>query len=323
MPTERQIQLAFERGVSSITDDVLVGALRDALAAGDVQAVLDVIDIEDAAFDEFRAMLVTQFAESGAAEINGMKFKQPVRWNSANPRVEEYARNQVGDKITRMTSDMKVAVRNTVADGYAFGRSVNRMALDLVGRIGPSGKRQGGIVGLSSQQAGWVDGMRLALSGEGGAKFWIGADGKLKSTLTRRDRRFDAAILKSLKTGIPLTKDQIDNMTRAYANRLLLSRGKTIAKTERGQAVNAGRVEAWKQAADKLGLPYTRIRKQWVYTDRSRIDRPDHRAADKTQVQGLDTPFIVGGVPYLYPHDPSLAAENTINCSCECKIWLG
>lgn len=319
MASEAQIERAFLRGVASIVDPVNASALRRAIAAGDTDEVIRILDIEPAAFSELRDLLVQTFGQSGAEELTSVNG---VRWNSASPRVEDYARNQVGMRITRITNDMMVAVRNSVADGYAFGRSPARMALDLVGRVGANGHRQGGIVGLSSQQERWVTGMRNSLLGGEPAKFWIGADGRLKSSLTKRDRRFDAVILKSLQTGKPLTQDQIDRITRNYSNKLLLSRGKTIARTERGLAVNAGRFEAWRQAADKLGVSPDRIRKQWIHTGRAREDRPDHQAANKMTVRGLDTPFIIGGVAYAYPHDPSVSAQHSINCMCEVKIWL-
>lgn len=305
MTTETRIANAFRASIRSVTDEVTIGLLRDALARGDVEAALEVIDLEPAAFEPLRNILVQTYADAGAQATEGLRG---VRWNSASPRAEDYARNRIGTEITRITDDSIVAVRNHIADGYAFGRTPNRIALDLVGRIGPSGRREGGVVGLSAQQEAWVRNMRQALE----------TDPASALRFTRRDRRFDSLLRRSDR----LTQAQIDNVIRSYSNRLLLSRGRTIAVTERGAAINQGRVDAYKNAADKYGLPYSAITKQWIHTGRATFDRPTHQAADKQVVQGIDTPFIVGGLPIQYPHAPDAPAGEVVNCRCEVKLRL-
>lgn len=305
MTTQSSIERAFRNGVRSVTDDVQITLLRDALDRGAVQDALEVIDIEPAMFDDLRRQLVQTYADAGAESTARLRG---VRWNSASPRAEDYARNQVGGRITLITDDMRVAVRNTIADGYAFGRSPNRMALDLVGRIGPSGRREGGIVGLADNQAAWIRNMRTALE----------TDPEAALRFSKRDRRFD----RLLRSGKPLTAAQIDNITRSYSNRLLLSRGRTIAITERGLAINQGRIDSYKNAADKYGISHDRIVKTWVYTGRSTKERPTHVAANRQSVVGIDTPFDIGGTQMLYPHDPAAPASETVNCSCEIRLGL-
>ena len=324
MTTETRIDNAFRASIRSVTDEVQIGLLRDALARGDVEAALEAIDLEPAAFEPLRNILVQTYADAGAQATEGLRG---VRWNSASPRAEDYARNRIGTEITRITDDSLVAIRNHIADGYAFGRTPNRMALDLVGRIGPSGRREGGVVGLSSQQERWVSGGTDPATG----RYIPGMRGKLQDipdwpsikTMTRRDRRFDAVIRRAYEQGKPLTQSQIDNVLTAYSNRLLLSRGRTIAVTERGAAINQGRVDAYKNAADKYGLPYSAIVKTWVHTGRAVFDRPTHQQANGQTVQGADTPFIIGGIAMQHPHDPFAPPGEKINCRCEIKLRLG
>ena len=306
MTTENRIANAFRASIRLVTDEVTIGLLRDALARGDVQGALEVIDLEPAAFEPLRNILVQTYADAGAQATEGLRG---VRWNSASPRAEDYARNRIGTEITRITDDSLQAIRNHIADGYAFGRTPNRMALDLVGRIGPSGRREGGVVGLSAQQEAWVRNMRTALENDPASAL----------RFTRRDRRFDSLLRRSER----LTQDQIDRILTAYSNRLLLSRGRTIAVTERGAAINQGRVDAYKNAADKYGLPYSAIIKTWVHTGRAVFDRPTHQQANSQTVQGADTPFIVGGIAMQHPHDPFAPPGETVNCRCEVKLRLG
>lgn len=306
MITETRIANAFRASIRSVTDEVTIGLLRDALARGDVRGALEVIDLEPAAFEPLRNILVQTYADAGADASASLRG---VRWNSASPRAEDYARNRIGTNITIITDDSLQAVRNHIADGYAFGRTPNRMALDLVGRIGPSGRREGGVVGLSRQQEEWVRSMRRALE----------TDPASALRFTRRDRRFDGLLRRSER----LTQAQIDNVIRSYTNRLVLSRGKTIAVTERGSAINQGRLDAYKNAADKYGLPYSAIVKTWVHTGRAVFDRPTHQQANGQTVQGADTPFLVGGIAMQHPHDPFAPPFETVNCRCEIKLRLG
>lgn len=302
MTTERQIERAFLRGARSITDQVVLSRLKDALASGDYEAILNAVDIEPAAFDEFRVLLTRTYAEAGQTELGRSSFSVPVRWNSGNPRVEDYARNVVGQHIDYITDDMREAVRHTVADGYAFGRSVDRMALDIVGRM-DGGRRKGGIIGLNFQQSEWIANMRRTLRDNPKAALRYGL----------RDKRFD----RLLRKGEPLTTTQIDNISRQYANKLLLSRGRMIARTERGAAINAGRMEAWQQAIDKTGLDPSRIVKEWRHSSRMMYPRDAHVALHGDQVRGLYTPFTVNGFICQYPHDPSLPASEVVNCGCQ------
>lgn len=305
MPTQAEIQKAYLQGVRSVTDEVTIGILEDALQSGDIGAALEVIDLEPAAFDNLRTLLVQTYADAGVTETAKL---DGVRWNSANPRVEQYAREDIGGKITLITNDSILAVREVIGDGYAFGRSPRRMALDIVGRVSANGVRTGGIVGLNQQQAQWVINMRRVLE----------TNPQQALRYTRRDRRFD----RLLRKGEPLTQTQIDNIIRTYSNRLLETRGLTIAITERGAAQNAGKIEAYKQAADKYGIGYDRIVKQWVYTNRAKEPRTDHIAMNGAIVKGADTPFYVNGIPMAHPHDPFAPPGEVINCRCQVKLWL-
>lgn len=304
MTTERQIEQAFLRGARGISDAVRLSQLKDALSSGDYGAILNAVDIEPAAFDELRVLLTRTYAESGQLELNRNRFDVPVRWNSANPRVEDYARNVIGQHITLITDDMRLAVRDTVADGYAFGRSVDRMALDIVGRM-DGGHRRGGVVGLNQQQAQWLANMRRALE----------TDPKAALRYGLRDRRFDSLLRRS----DTLTAEQVDRISQYYANKLLLSRGKMIARTERGAAINAGRQEAWQQAIDKTGLDPSRIVKEWRHSSRMMYPRDAHVAASGDIVRGLNGTFTINGYTCQYPHDPSLPASEVINCGCQVR----
>lgn len=311
MATEQQLQKAFEEGVRSITDSVRIGALRDAISSNDYAAVLRAVDIDDAAFDSFRRLMVETYAEGGISEITGMPVSYRVRWNSATADAESFARNFVGQQITFITNDAREAVRQTVADGLAYGRSTNRIALDIAGRVDGTGKRRGGIVGLNRQQAIWVENMRRKLKDDPLA---------VLRDYTKRDKRFDKLIAGAVDK--PLTNAQIDRITGQYSERLLLVRGLMIARTERFAALNMGRQEAWSQAANRLGLPRSAVWKEWRHSNRQMEPRVAHVAANGTRVQGLDGLFNINGHYCLHPHDSTLPADEVINCECQVRYSI-
>ena len=304
--SDAQVSLSFSKAIRSITDQVAYGRLRDAISRGDYDAALRAVDIEDAAFDEVRRLLLQSYAESAVDTLTGRKWPVPVRYNSASPYAERYAREVVGQHITIITNDAREAVRWTIGDGIAFGRSNNKIALDIAGRMGADGRRHGGIVGLNRQQAQWVQNARRYLE-EGNTAAYL--------AMTRRDRRFDASVMRG-----NLTPAQIDRIIGRYSDRLLQTRGLTIARTERGSAVNNGMIDAWRQAADRVGWSHGDLVKEWRHGV-ARDPRLWHLQADGEKVVGLDTPFILGsGAVMQCPHDPLAPAGEVVNCSCRLKI---
>lgn len=305
MATESQIQREFNKAVRNIVDGSKYIALRDAISRGDYDAALRAVDIDDAAFDQMRALITQTYAEGGISSVTGTRWPVNTRWNSATAEAEYFARNVVGRNIAQITDDIRDAVRWTVGDGIALGRSNNRIALDIVGRIGASGRREGGIVGLNEGRAKWVADYRKKL--ESGAV----VDNKLVTATERR----------TIEKG-NLTPQQIDRLVQSYANRQLLSRGRTIARTERGLAMNMGAMEGWRQGAEKAGIPLWALIKEWRHEGHNRIDRATHVAANGDKVQGLNTPFNVGGYSCQYPHDPNLPASEVVSCGCRVKVTV-
>lgn len=301
------------KGVASITNSARLAEIERALLIGP-DAVIAALNIEDAAFNDYRAELLRIYGQSGIDTADGMRFKYQngqrvvIRFNTLSPRVEAYARNVIGEKITNVTKEAVANVRNTIADGYALGRSRNRIATDLIGRL-QDGKRVGGVIGISEQQRVWVNNMRRVLAN----------DPKRALEYTKRDRRFDKLIKSSAATGKPLTMAQIDRIAGQYSDKLLKSRGLTIARTEAARAVEEGKFEAWKQGLEKTGIPDRFVIRTWNHTGRGIKDRQSHVAMHGKMVRGLTMPFVLNdGTAMITPHDTTYdaGAENIINCMC-------
>lgn len=87
------------------------------------------------------------------------------------------------------------------------------------------------------------------------------------------------------------------------------TRAATISRTESIGALN----EAAARYADNLSADVVAGR-EWLSADDTRV-RATHRAADG-QIQPMGAPFLVGGVPMAFPHDPAAPPSETVNCRC-------
>lgn len=315
---EPRIRASFLSAMRDIKNRAQMGRLRDALRSGDITAAIDALNIEPAALADLQARIVETYGRSGAATIQSGTWVYPdgtravVRWNALSPRAEEYARKVGSDLIQGITSEARTLAQGTIADGYAFGRGTDRIARDLVGRIGANGRRQGGIVGLDDPSVQWSRSLRQYLEGD--------PKRALSMKLNKRDKDFIERL-----GDRRMTAAQIEGMVRRYENNLLMVRGRRIARTETQNAIEAGRYEAWRQGLEKTGIPERFITRTWVHTGRAVMDRPDHMAFSGAQVSGLNIPFVLpSGAAMLHSHDTSYGAgaRDIINCECRTDYQL-
>lgn len=319
-----RVARAFSDAVRDLRDSVTLKRVIEALDAGDAQRALDMLNIDEAAFSGLRQQLAAVFAEIGGVVVAGVRFDPPgetrgvIRWNVGNPEAVRALNEWLGTKITQITEDTRNAARVALSEGYAKGHGPRQIALDVVGRVGPNGRRSGGVLGLSGHQERWVSNMREYLR-----------NGELDKVLrmSKRDRRFDRTIRKLLKEGRTPTEAQINKWTGHYSDKLLKLRGDTIARTETASAVEQGRFDAFRQGMDAKGYPYQYAIKEWRHGGGGMRPRVQHVAENETEVRGLDTPFrMPDGTLIQYPHAPETPAKHAINCTCSLLVrmdWVG
>jgi phage baseplate assembly protein W len=104
-----------------------------------------------------------------------------------------------------------------------------------------------------------------------------------------------------------LGQNEIARTIRPLVPQMAGYRARMIARTETHGAANYGSTAA----ADETGL---RLQKEWIAAADERT-RETHALADR-QVVGKDEAFDIGGASGMYPGDPSLPAEESINCRC-------
>lgn len=319
-----RVARAFADAIADLRNSVVLRRVTDALDAGDIQRALDALNIDDAVFSGLRQQLAAAFTESGAALVAGVRFNPPtetrvvVRWNVGDPVAVRALNEWLGTKITQITEDTIDAARTALSEGFARGQGPRQIALDVVGRIGPNGRRTGGVLGLTGPQERWVSNMRQYLR-----------NGELDKVLrmSKRDRRFDRSILKLMRDGKTPTEKQINQWTGRYADRLLKLRGDTISRTETAAAVEQGRFDGFRQGMEAKGYPPEYAIKEWRHGGGGMKPRVQHVAENETEVRGLNTPFrMPDGTLIQYPHAPEAPAKHVVNCTCSLLIrmdWKG
>lgn len=180
-----------------------------------------------------------------------------------------------------------------------------------MGRINrATGKREGGIIGLTSQQAAYVRNMRAELADPTRMANYF--------TRTKRDRRFDKLVKKAQAEDKPVSKADIDRIAGRYADRLLKLRGDTIARTESITAMRAGQHEGFRQLVESGKVRDDQIERTWSAA-KDASTRDHHRAMNGTKLRGMGKDWLLpDGSRMQYPGDVSLgaAAGEVINCRC-------
>ena len=252
------------------------------------------------------------------------------RFDMTNPRAELAMRTEAATRVAGYVQEQVDAARKVIGDGFQRGEGPQTIATDIAGRINPvSKRREGGIIGLSDPQVSYVASMRARLlSGDADEMVKVlgsfDKDGKWKEGTgqTLRDRRYDAKIKKAIRDVAagkpnPLTRDQVDEMTAKYSDRLLKKRAEDVARTETAQGVMSARAEATRQALAKADLDDDAVIKTWRHLGGVHHARDWHLAMNGKTVTGIDAVFFMpDGSLMKHSHDPDGGAKNNVACRC-------
>jgi hypothetical protein len=89
-------------------------------------------------------------------------------------------------------------------------------------------------------------------------------------------------------------------------------RAETITQTEMGRIFSeAAQLRMGEAAQHVKGLE-----KQWIHAGHPRTPRPSHIAAAGQHVP-VDQPFMVGGIPMMFPRAPNAPISEVIHCGCD------
>jgi hypothetical protein len=300
---EPAVQNAFMQAIYDMRARIDLEALMEALRRKDVEGAIAIIGIKPESFWAMAETVRSVYLAAGATVATTMPswVNAEFGFNGRHPRAEQWISSYSSTRIQGIADDQIAAVRIFLNDALQDeSRGVRSVALQITGKFNRvTNRREGGILGLTSEQTEWV----------------IRARHELHNYLTRslRDKRYDKAFKAAVKEGRKLTQSDIDKITTRYKDRVLAYRGKTIAENETFTAQSLGRDESMQQLLES-GVAQ-RITKKWIH-GHSKKPRPDHRALDSV-VKEFDEPFIMGdGTRMKAPHDPAGGAKHSVKCKC-------
>ncbi len=305
--------------VKDLTKEVELQKLLLALERRDLDAAMQALHIDRAAFQPLEAKLVEAFTAAGQGAVASMPAAVSIgfRFDPGNQRAAAIIREMAGSLITRLTQGEIDQARAFLADGMARGAGPRSVALDLVGRISrATGNREGGLIGLSGPYRDYVATARAELASTDPAL--------LRNYLTRnqRDRRYDRAVARAIETGKPVTPETARTAVTRYSARLVRLRGEVIARTEGLPAIRAAKHEAFQQLVDDGRVEVMDIVRGWSTTEDGR-QRDTHDAMNGQEVRGLDMPFTSpSGAQFRWPGDTSLGAPAAEVVACRCDEYL-
>ena len=306
------IRKAFLDAVYLMRSGADIAQLVRMLENRDVDGALRAVGLDPVQFRPFDKAIADAYEAGGnfgakaiPPKIDPVGHRLIVMFDVRNPEAEAWLRDYSSGLVTEILTDQRTAIKETLTAAMALGNNPKVAALDLVGRIGPSGKREGGVIGLTSGQAEWVRRYEAELASN--------APGDALSR-NLRDRRFDSAVKKAQAAGKPIPAEQRAKMVAAYRNRALKYRGEVIGRTEAMTALHQAQHEAMRQAIDKGVVQQSAVTKIWHSAADSRV-RETHRHLNGQKV-AFGKAFKSDLGPIRFPGDPEASAANTIQCRC-------
>ncbi len=312
------IRDAILAGIRDVRDNARLTEIITMIEQNNVDGALRALGYNPAVFSQYYTLMMQAFEQGGILMMSMQPKYTPDatgvmtmnRFNVRDKDAERWLAERSSALVTNIEEDVRLAVRDALADGLERGVNPRTTALDLVGRYNrETGHREGGIVGLGEREQQWSRSVRQKLLTLDPSYF----------EMDLRDKRFDSIVREAISTGRPLTGDQVTKLVDRYRDRALRHRGETIGRSETLAALNRSEYESTRQALAQSNLPLTAATKVWDSAGDGRV-RHTHAEMDGQRV-GIDEPFISpSGAQMMHPHDASLGAPAQERVACRCRV---
>ncbi|MFG1413467.1 phage minor head protein [Xanthobacter sp. VTT E-85241] len=318
-----QLRRAFLDAVYAMRDRVQVELLVTMLERGDVDGAIRAVNLDPVLLRGLDASLAQAFEAGGAnasgsipalREASGHVLK--VLFDVRNPAAEAWLSDHSSQRVTEIVEDTRTMLRQRLTAGMEAGQNPRTVALDIAGKINKAtGRREGGLIGLTSSQEEWVRSYSERLRS--------GDPVQMREALgmSLRDKRFDRSVEKAIRNGEPIPAASIDKMVQTYKNRAVLYRAETIGRTEAMTSLHQAQDEAWSQAIAKGQVEERVVTKIWRSAGDNKV-RHTH-----TVLNGQKVPFrgifvSPSGARLRYPGDPNAPAREIVACRCHVDVKM-
>lgn len=315
----RLVADAFFKAFDNLRAMAEIQRVTAALEQNDFDGALDALHIDPEVLNEIADRVREAYQEGGKTAAEGMPRRRPdgtalvMRFDGRNPEAEAWLSGHSSDLITRITTEQRDMVRDAMVDAMRRGVSPRTAALQIVGRVNRvTGRREGGILGLTAAQEAYVRSAREELSSSDPVA--------LRHYLTRgrRDKRFDRSITKAIREGRAPDPAIAAKALTAYERRLLQLRGETIGRVEAMTSLQRSKYEAYRQAVASGKVAANAVTKVWRSAGDMRV-RHTHIALNGDSAR-LDEAFrSPSGALLRFPMDTGLGAgpAEVVNCRCD------
>lgn len=317
---EPELRKAFVEAVADLRSNIDFTLAIERLERKDVAGALAALHLTTAAFRPLERAIANAFEGGGIATVAAMpKLRDPsggkmvLRFDVRNVSAENWLRTHSSKFAEDITKDMQRSIAEALEEGLSQGLNPKQSITRIAGPLNRvTGKREGGIVGLSHNQAEYVSAARKELLS--------GDPALLKNYMTRirRDKRFDRTISKAIREGKPISAEIAGKAATSYSNKLLALRAETIARTETAGALGQAQKEAYAQAIETGAVRDDQIEKVWHTANDGKV-RDTHSAMDGQRVPRSGRFVSPSGATLDYPCDPSAPVEEIANCRCWCQ----
>lgn len=305
-----EMQRAYLESVRLVVSSATYSEVERLIEQDDILGLTDYLALVGLpAFFEWgrRALL------SGAmGELRDVPFFPPTYFDPLHAAVRLWMDETFALVRNDIQTEQANAIGIMVQAGQQQGRSVGRIARDLLGVLSPaSGLRFGGTVGMAGVDAH----ARLAARQELTSSDVSQLRGYLRRVL--RDPAYDQIIKDAIKNRRPLTAQEAYAIERGYSYRLTEHRAEVVAQMQAHAYFEAGRLAANVQALEAGALQGWYLSKTWRTVGDERV-RFSHRTMDRQTVEPDDF-FVSGrGALLAFPGDRSAGAGFDEVAGCRC-----
>lgn len=308
----------FLTAVHNIRMSITLRALTMGVGRGSDE-IIRMLRLDDESFASLLLKRGDLFQSGAVDQVRDLMLTAPKAYRRRSYTFDRNKQNAVeilrrdGAMMVReVVEGTKEAIRLVMLDGVENRRTPKQIALDLAGRLNrATGRREGGIIGLTARQAQYVMSVREKLENLDMDYF----------KHTKRFKASDSVVRRHMKEGKPIPKADIERLVRRYADGLLKYRAETIAATETKSAYEMGRFEGFEQMVDTLGVPSRALKLAWIALPGDKTRDSHCHLHGRTVVPGA--PFTtIHGNRMRFPGDTAYGAgpEDRINCRCTFEL---
>lgn len=322
-----KILAAFEAQQGAISLAAIVAALE----RGDISAVLAMLEIPQAVSAMRGVAAATHdavwaAAMAQAAGINRLFRGVSFTFNRLSPTLVPALQQYEMKLIREIDAGTREGIREFLIGGMEAGRNPRDTARDVRSIIGLTARQAKAVKNfrkelesfhLRTSAKGYNLGGKIDRAPGGAQVFKPDEDGAPKDGILDRrlrDFRFDGQMRRSMESGKPLSKAQIDRMVDAYARKYLKYRSENIARTESMRSLNFGVQESWRQAIQTGVVKESAVRRKWSLS-------PDERlCADCAPIPEMNKAGVTFGMPFATPIGPLMLPP--VHPSCRCRVLI-